>query len=807
MNLYSIINKVIKEKAEILNLDNIELESLPPEIFELKWIKRLTARNNNIRVIPKKIKELHLLREIDLSNNKITFLPKIISELKDLEEINLNDNNIREFPEEITLLSKLSILFISDNLIGKIPNSISLNKNLISLDISKNLLTNIPLGICDLLGLENLDINSNLIINIPKEIFQLNNLRYLDLSSNLLSKLPQTIRNIPLLKYFKVDGNHIHFPAVEILNIDSLGFADIIGIRNYFTELYKSNGTKINEIKLIFVGNGRVGKTSTLNRLKFGEFNKNEVSTHGINIEKLILNIGEDEIITCNVWDFGGQDIFHATHRFFLTSRALYLLFWTKNNDFSDENEFSIDYWLDAIKVLGKSSPVIMVQNKIDKVIFDLENSTFLRKEFNVKNFVNISAYKNKNLNILLEIIKNTLKSENKLSSIYGYILPNSWGKVLERLEELSNSKNYIFYEEYLEICEKENIDESTAQTLSHWLHESGKIIHFYNDEILWEVVFLSPRWVTDRIYRILDNSLIIKKGNFAKNNLNILWTEESNPSQVRKEISFVIGLLKKFEICFQLPESSIFIIPQLLPFCPKEIQFEEKESTLHIIRKFNFLFKGIFNRLIVRLSKFIKEGYYWKDLFILNYNESSSLVRYSLNDKTIEIIVNGKETTFLYKIICNELNSIVKGITYSDYIRTYCIKCHKTKKPCFNEVKLLKRVLKGESSIITCPKSSNLIDIDCIALSKNSFKGSISDEIHDLIKKGNSVTAIDKLGFFFKQNNRDAYNELVILKGTYANLTKKFYSGVISEEDRSTGINKINKAILNYLDNLNNYV
>jgi len=27
-----------------------------------------------------------------------------------------------------------------------------------------------------------------------------------------------------------------------------------------------------------------------------------------------------------NIWDFGGQEIYHATHQFFLTHRSLYLL-------------------------------------------------------------------------------------------------------------------------------------------------------------------------------------------------------------------------------------------------------------------------------------------------------------------------------------------------------------------------------------------------------------------------------------------------------------------------------------------------
>lgn len=33
-----------------------------------------------------------------------------------------------------------------------------------------------------------------------------------------------------------------------------------------------------------------------------------------------------EEDVRLHVWDFGGQEIMHATHQFFLTERSLYLL-------------------------------------------------------------------------------------------------------------------------------------------------------------------------------------------------------------------------------------------------------------------------------------------------------------------------------------------------------------------------------------------------------------------------------------------------------------------------------------------------
>lgn len=32
--------------------------------------------------------------------------------------------------------------------------------------------------------------------------------------------------------------------------------------------------------------------------------------------------------VVLNVWDFGGQAVFHSTHRFFLTSSAIYLVIY-----------------------------------------------------------------------------------------------------------------------------------------------------------------------------------------------------------------------------------------------------------------------------------------------------------------------------------------------------------------------------------------------------------------------------------------------------------------------------------------------
>jgi internalin A len=78
--------------------------------------------------------------------------------------------------------------------------------------------------------------------------------------------------------------------------------------------------------KLLVVGEGGVGKTSLLRALRGESFEVQQSSTHGIEIKALSLaHPTEAEVtMTLNTWDFGGQEIYHATHQFFLTNRSLF---------------------------------------------------------------------------------------------------------------------------------------------------------------------------------------------------------------------------------------------------------------------------------------------------------------------------------------------------------------------------------------------------------------------------------------------------------------------------------------------------
>jgi internalin A len=214
----------------------------------------------------------------------------------------------------------------------------------------RNKITDIPDEIVRIKRLAKLNLENNSLINISDELASLERLKYLNLRNNDLKQLPEKIANMSQLTVLEIDKNPFDIlpPEIASQGIDS--------IRNFFREL--KDPDYLYEVKLILVGEGRVGKTSLSNALTDEDFSLNdEKSTEGINIQQW--TIPKEEIseynseikrdLLINIWDFGGQEIYHSTHQSFLTKRSLYLLVTESRKEDSHEDFF---YWLNIIKML-----------------------------------------------------------------------------------------------------------------------------------------------------------------------------------------------------------------------------------------------------------------------------------------------------------------------------------------------------------------------------------------------------------------------------------------------------------------------
>ncbi len=127
---------------------------------------------------------------LDLSDLKLTSLPPEVSQLPKLRYLNLSDNRLTKLPADIGTMRQLQSLRLSHNQLATLPPEIGALDRLTRLEVSDNALTQLPPEMGRLTRLEYLDLGNNKLTALPPEIGQLTRLETLILSGNPLETLP-----------------------------------------------------------------------------------------------------------------------------------------------------------------------------------------------------------------------------------------------------------------------------------------------------------------------------------------------------------------------------------------------------------------------------------------------------------------------------------------------------------------------------------------------------------------------------------------------------------------------------------------
>ena len=635
-----------------LSLNENQLSSIPAEISQLSSLQELYLRNNQLSSIPAEICQLSSLQKLDLSDNQLSSIPAEICQLSSLQKLDLRNNQLSSIPAEISQLSSLQYLELSDNQLSSLPEEITQLSSLHSLDLRNNQLSSVPAEICQLSSLQYLELSFNQLSSVPAEISQLSSLQILDLSDNQLSSLPAEISQLSSLQILNLGDNQLSSLPAEISQLSSLQelylngnplpippeilakFDEPATIINYYLQQQQEETLPLNEAKMLVVGQGNVGKTSLVKRLIYNEFNPDEDKTEGIDILPWEIEANESTI-QVNVWDFGGQEIYHATHQFFLTKRSLYLLVLDARQG---EDANRLEYWLKIIQSYGGESPVIIVGNKTDQHPLDLDKRGLQNKYPNIKAILETSCKEGNGI----EAVKNCITEEIAQLKHVGDLLPKTWFKVKTRLEDME--KDYISYEDYEEICKKENVtQEQNQSTLVGFLHDLGIVLNFKDDPRLETTQVLKPEWVTNGVYKILnDRDLIIEsKGVLNLQDLTRILDRNRYP---RTKHAFIIKIMKKFELCFRLDEDDRYLIPDLLP--KEEPDTGEWKDALTFEYHYNVLPNSIISRFIVRTNQYISQRTYWRTGVVLANEGNRALVNSDREEKIIYIKVSGSPPT-----------------------------------------------------------------------------------------------------------------------------------------------------------------
>jgi len=479
-------------------------------------------------------------------------------------------------------------------------------------------------------------------------------------------------------------------------------------------------------------------------------------TTRGIDIEKLEFDIidhdGKPRKFYYSIWDFGGQQIYHSTHQFFLTCRSLYILVLDSGKDIAGNEDPTINYWLQAVELMGrdsmgKNSPLLIVCNQKNDRKIDINLSQkkgrfeFLEKEYNVnlnsliKDSPEYNSKCSKDFKNLKEDIQTTLRH----LPLVGFPMPKNSVKIRQELYEIGKTQPYISLDEYINICIKYGVTEYNKQLeLGSVLHDLGAILHFKEYDALEDIVILQNLWVTNAAFALLDKIEINEnKGRFTNELLTKTWVEKGYHRNIHRKL---IALMLKFELFYKVDDGhdSFFIIPEMLSGLPPSNYQWQPENDLLLEYRYDFMPKGLLTRFIVRLNKNIEiendEQIVWKngvklDGNTLNCPNTKAEIQEKWDYKQLNIRVQGSFSKEVVTIISHEIDKLNEEVfrlvqrddkpqksPWSKMIPCNCTVCKSSDdKHYYDYMELIERKEYGKNTIECRLKPYEEVDINSL--------------------------------------------------------------------------------------------
>jgi internalin A len=736
-NLALNINQLTQLPPEICQLTNLTnlalninpLTQLPPEICQLTNLTRLELWNNQLNKLPPEIGQLTNLTALWLNDNQLTQLPPEIGQLTNLTELGLGSNKLNKLPPEIGQLTNLTELGLGSNKLTQLPPEIGQLTNLTGLNLGGNQLTQWPPEIGQLTNLTLLGLHGNQLTQWPPEIGQLTKLTVLTLHDNKLTQLPPEIGQLTNIEQLILGneyggGNEIKVLPPELGQLTKLRTLEVYNnpLESPPPEIVKQGTEAILAYlqaqlkerqkqwlsKLIIVGQGGVGKTSLLRVLRGETFNPAEPTTHGLETQVLELAHPNQANITMqlNTWDFGGQEIYHATHQFFLTNRALFLLVWHARLGFKAGELY---YWLDMLTAIAPDSPILLVATHIDERDANLPLDDLRRQYPQLLGQQEISNKTGQGT----EALQQTLAQAAAQLPLMGETWPTLWLKAAQAVR--AHTENHITPQALQHLMTEHGIAHSQQPILTQWLHDLGDILYFSDNDDLADIVILHPQWVSSHISQVLESEDVKNRdGILTRSEIKRLW-QDLTPTMR----DYFLRLMEHFDLSYRDDDRQISLIVERLPHTPPayQQQWDAIKTTdnckqIQITFKLNTLPSGIPTWFIARAHRFTT-GTHWRYGALLAHENQLALVQAFEQTNLVQLTVRGPNPQNFFALLKDGLELTLARYPGLQIKRQIPCLGHQGQ-PCphqFNYEQLLKRYEKQRFTI-ECPETLEEVSV-----------------------------------------------------------------------------------------------
>ena len=192
-------------------------------------------------------------------------------------------------------------------------------------------------------------------------------------------------------------------------------------------------------LKLILIGDGRVGKTSIINKYINNKFNEGEeITVSSSYIEKI--QIFNSKKYKFSIWDTAGQEKFNSiTPIYYRDAKGVLLVY-----DITNLNSFSrVKKWREELKTFNNDAIIIICGNKCD----------FLNDKNNInKEFVDIDIAKKYANDNNIELFFTSAKNGDNIIEVFENLMEKVFNKFVKNYvpnnNKDSNERNIIIKNE-----------------------------------------------------------------------------------------------------------------------------------------------------------------------------------------------------------------------------------------------------------------------------------------------------------------------------------------------------------------------
>jgi len=678
-----------------LNLSFNQLTELPEWLDSLTALTALQIDATGLSALPEWIGNLTALDRLDADSNQLVALPESLGTLAALTTLYLQNNQLTELPESLGSLTALTGLYLNINQLTELPESLGSLTALTELRLEGNQLTELPESLGSLTALTKLDLSGNQLTELPESLGSLTALTELDLDGNQLTELPESLGSLTALTLIVLVGNPLRSPLLEIAEEGTAAVKAYLSLMaDHPAELWKS--------KLIVVGEGAVGKTSLIKAISGQEHDPNEPTTHGIRIVEIKLTDTprSDTPMYLSSWDFGGQDIYHATHQFFLSDRSLFLLLWNARQGWE---QAKIPYWLDIIKARAPHSRVLLVATHSEGRPIDLPFADLRSSYSQIVASVSVDNSTGEGIDVLRQL----MMQEAAGLPLMGSRWPSTWLTGVEAINVYS--EQHATPEELHDLLFSAGVTDHSHQVfLLRALHLLGDILYFDEDEDLRDTVILRPQWVNTYIAKVLDSpEVAIGHGLLTRLHERQLWSDLDPGLRDR----FLL-MMERFDLSYRITDDAkaASLVVERLPWESPSYQKQWAAAIntpgsreIRLQYQLNTLPPGVPTWFIAREHRY-SIGVHWRSGALLRHNTDPrvfGLIRAERQTKIVDLAVRGPVPQLFFSVLQDGFESTLsryQGLEINRLVPCICDQGDGTQpgQPCLHQYQydpLLRRI------------------------------------------------------------------------------------------------------------------